>query len=179
MSKLLKNVIVGIASGAAVAYFLTSEKGKELQQKAKKAYDAYKEDPTKYNQKAKDKATEYTDLAVDTFNDYKQKLESGELTTEDILGAVKEKGQAVAEYTGEKVSEVASKVSKAVEETEAAHHDKTGAEVDDIIINYAPKSQEDTDAETSSDDESVKVKVDPEEEAKADSSAEADEDKAN
>ena len=47
MSKLLKNVIVGIASGAAVAYFLTSEKGKELQQKAKKAYDAYKEDPTK------------------------------------------------------------------------------------------------------------------------------------
>ena len=52
MSKLLKNVIVGIASGTAVAYFLTSEKGKELQQKAKKAYDAYKEDPTKYNQKA-------------------------------------------------------------------------------------------------------------------------------
>ena len=32
-----------------------------------------------------DKATEYTDLAVDTFNDYKEKFESGELTTDEFL----------------------------------------------------------------------------------------------
>ena len=31
MSKLLRNVIIGVASGAAAAYFLSTEKGKELQ----------------------------------------------------------------------------------------------------------------------------------------------------
>ena len=72
MSKLLRNVIIGVASGAAAAYFLSTEKGKELQKKASKAYQAYKENPSEYHQKAKDKATEYTDLAVDTFNDYKK-----------------------------------------------------------------------------------------------------------
>ena len=72
MSKLLRNVIIGVASGAAAAYFLSTEKGKELQKKASKAYQAYKENPSEYHQKAKDKATEYTDLAVDTFNDYKE-----------------------------------------------------------------------------------------------------------
>lgn len=33
MSKLLKNVIIGVASGAAAAYFLSTEKGKEFQRK--------------------------------------------------------------------------------------------------------------------------------------------------
>lgn len=33
MSKLLRNVIIGVASGAAAAYFLSTEKGKELQKK--------------------------------------------------------------------------------------------------------------------------------------------------
>ena len=93
MSKLLKNVIIGVASGAAAAYFLSTEKGKEFQKKAAKAYEAYKENPAEYHQKAKDKATEYTDLAVDTFNDYRQKFESGELTTDEFLDTVKEKGK--------------------------------------------------------------------------------------
>ncbi|MFU1806113.1 YtxH domain-containing protein, partial [Enterococcus faecium] len=41
MSKLLKNVIIGVASGAAAAYFLSTEKGKKFQKKAAKAYEAY------------------------------------------------------------------------------------------------------------------------------------------
>ena len=98
MSKLLKNVIIGVASGAAAAYFLSTEKGKEFQKKAAKAYEAYKENPAEYHQKAKDKATEYTDLAVDTFNDYRQKFESGELTTDEFLDTVKEKGKAAADF---------------------------------------------------------------------------------
>lgn len=102
MSKLLRNVIIGVASGAAAAYFISTEKGKELQKKASKAYQAYKENPSEYRQKAKDKATEYTDLAVDTFNDYKEKFESGELTTDEFLEVVKEKGQAAADYATEK-----------------------------------------------------------------------------
>ena len=140
MSKLLRNVIIGVASGAAAAYFLSTEKGKELQKKATKAYQAYKENPSEYHQKAKDKATEYTDLAVDTFNDYKEKFESGELTTDELLEVVKEKGQAAADFASEKVSEFTSKVSEAVDEADDVK-EETKAEVDDIIIDYTPKDE--------------------------------------
>ena len=135
MSKLLKNVIIGVASGAAAAYFLSTEKGKKFQKKAAKTYEAYKENPAEYHQKAKDKATEYTDLAVDTFNDYRQKFESGELTTDEFLDTVKEKGKAAADFASEKVSEFTSKVSEAVNEAEEAK-EESKAEVDDIIIDY-------------------------------------------
>lgn len=135
MSKLLKNVIIGVASGAAAAYFLSTEKGKKFQKKAAKAYEAYKENSAEYHQKAKDKATEYTDLAVDTFNDYRQKFESGELTTDEFLDTVKEKGKAAADFASEKVSEFTSKVSEAVNEAEEAK-EETKVEVDDIIIDY-------------------------------------------
>ena len=135
MSKLLKNVIIGVASGAAAAYFLSTEKGKKFQKKAAKAYEAYKENPAEYHQKAKDKATEYTALAVDTFNDYRQKFESGELTTDEFLDTVKEKGKAAADFASEKVSEFTSKVSEAVNEAEEAK-EESKAEVDDIIIDY-------------------------------------------
>ncbi len=140
MSKLLRNVIIGVASGAAAAYFLSTEKGKELQKKATKAYQAYKENPSEYHQKAKDKATEYTDLAVDTFNDYKEKFESGELTTDEFFEVVKEKGQAAADFASEKVSEFTSKVSEAVDEADDVK-EETKAEVDDIIIDYTPKDE--------------------------------------
>ncbi|KEY47540.1 gas vesicle protein [Streptococcus equinus] len=140
MSKLLRNVIIGVASGAAAAYFLSTEKGKELQKKATKAYQAYKENPSEYHQKAKDKATEYTDLAVDTFNDYKEKFESGELTTDEFLEVVKEKGQAAADFASEKVSEFTSKVSEVVDEADDVK-EETKAEVDDIIIDYTPKDE--------------------------------------
>lgn len=144
MSKLLRNVIIGVASGAAAAYFLSTEKGKELQKKATNAYQAYKENPSEYHQKAKDKATEYTDLAVDTFNDYKEKFESGELTTDEFLEVVKEKGQAAADFASEKVSEFTSKVSEAVDEAVDEADDvkeETKAEVADIIIDYTPKDE--------------------------------------
>ncbi|MCR5492511.1 MAG: YtxH domain-containing protein [Streptococcus sp.] len=156
MSKLLRNVIIGVASGAAAAYFLSTEKGKELQKKATKAYQAYKENPSEYHQKAKDKATEYTDLAVDTFNDYKEKFESGELTADEFLEVVKEKGQAAADFASEKVSEFTSKVSEAVDEANDVK-EETKAEVDDIIIDYTSKDEtpasEDEKTETTEDKE--------------------------
>ena len=156
MSKLLRNVIIGVASGAAAAYFLSTEKGKELQKKATKAYQTYKENPSEYHQKAKDKATEYTDLAVDTFNDYKEKFKSGELTTDEFLEVVKEKGQAAADFASEKVSEFTSKVSEAVDEADDVK-EETKAEVDNIIIDYTPKDEtpasENEKTETTEDEE--------------------------
>lgn len=145
MSKLLKNVIISVASGAAAAYFLSTEKGKKLQKKAAQAYEDYRENPAEYHQKAKDKATEYTDLAVDTFNDYRQKFESGELTADEFLETVKEKGKAAAGFASEKVSELTAKVSDTVKETENLK-EETKADVDDIIIDY-PQNEEDSTSE--------------------------------
>lgn len=143
MSKFLKTLIIGAASGAAAAYFLSTEKGKEFQKKAERAYEAYKENPEDYHQKAKEKATEYTNLAVDTFNDYKHKFETGEMTTDEFLHVIKEKGQAAAEYASEKVSEVASKVSEVVEDVHEKKENPTKAEVDDIVIDYSEDKEVD------------------------------------
>ena len=58
----------------AAAYFISTEKGKNYRKKQVKHIKLTKKNPSEYRQKAKDKATEYTDLAVDTFNDYKENL---------------------------------------------------------------------------------------------------------
>lgn len=95
-------------------------------------------------------------MAVDTFNDYKEKFESGELTTDEFLEVVKEKGQAAADFASEKVSEFTSKVSEAVDEADDVK-EETKAEVDDIIIDYTPKDEtpasEDEKTETTEDKE--------------------------
>ena len=64
-----------------------------------------------------------------------KKFESGELTTDEFLDTVKEKGKAAADFASEKVSGFTSKVSEAVNEAEEIK-EETKAEVDDIIIDY-------------------------------------------
>ncbi|AEF24831.1 exported protein [Streptococcus parauberis KCTC 11537] len=91
MSNLLKSLVIGTATGLATAYFLSTEKGKEIKSRAEQAYDAYKENPEEYHQMAKEKGTEYTNLAKETFNDYKHKFETGEITPEQVMEAVKQK----------------------------------------------------------------------------------------
>ena len=135
MSKWMSTIIVGIASGAAAAYFLSSEKGKEVKDRAAKAYKAYREHPEEYHQKAKDKAHEYSSLAVDTFNDYKEKFESGELTKEDVVSAVKEKGDEVVSKAGDVINHVKAKFNDVAEaDKDVVDPDDVKAEVDDIII---------------------------------------------
>lgn len=91
MGKLLKSLVIGTATGLATAYFLSSEKGKEIKARAEKAFEAYKENPEEYHQMAKDKGQEYSHLAKETFYDYKQKFENGDITPEQVFETVKEK----------------------------------------------------------------------------------------
>ncbi|AND78993.1 YtxH domain-containing protein [Streptococcus pantholopis] len=142
MDKFLKTVIIGAASGAAAAYFLSTEKGKEFKAKLTKAYQAYKQEPEHYQQTAKEKAAEYSQLAVDTFNDYKEKWQTGELTKDDLLSAAKEKAGQAAQFANEKVNEVKKKYY-ADDPSDAAAEDVT-AEVDDIIIDY-PETDDEAD----------------------------------
>lgn len=138
MSKFLKTLIVGAASGAATAYFLTTQKGKEVKVKAENFYKAYKANPEEYQQVAKEKVAEYKDLATTTFNDYKGKYESGELTLDSVLETVKTKGQEVADLASQKVGQVKDDFQK--EETEIK--DVTDSHIDDIVINYQEESEE-------------------------------------
>lgn len=152
MNKFFKTVIVGAVSGFAAAYFLSTEKGKEIKERATKAYEAYKENPDEYHQKAKEKTAEYTNLATDTFNDYKERFESGELTVDDVLATVKTKGEDALSFIAEKVSEITENQKPNDDVTVDADFDiKEDNTEEDIIIDYP--SSESKDTETDSSDE--------------------------
>lgn len=132
MGKFLKTLVSSAAVGAAVGYFLTTKKGKELKDKALDFANDYKENPEAYNQAAKEKASQYKDVAVNTFNDYKEKFETGELTKEDVLDVAKDKAVQATEFANDQVVAFRDKIAKA----KADSATETRAEVDDIVIDY-------------------------------------------
>ncbi|EFQ56500.1 YtxH domain-containing protein [Streptococcus downei] len=138
MGKFLKTLVSSAAVGAAVGYFLTTKKGKELKDKALDFANDYKENPEAYNQAAKEKASQYKDVAVNTFNDYKEKFETGELTKEDVLDVAKEKAVQATEFANDQVVAFRDKIAKA----KAASATETRAEVDDIVIDYPDQTTE-------------------------------------
>lgn len=141
MGKFLKTVILGGLSGAAAAYFLTSKKGKELQGKVSDFVTDYQENPADYNQLIKDKTLDYKEKAVANFNHYKEQWESGELTKEDVLEAVKDRaGQLVTT-----VNEVKGQAKETLEQADqAVELPEVGGIVDDIVIDYVEDLDETT-----------------------------------
>lgn len=141
MGKFLKTVILGAASGAAAAYFLGTEKGKEVVAKAKDRFEDYKEHPDAYHDLAKEKVTEYTNLATDTFSEYKEKWQSGEFNAENLSQAFKE--------TVEQVKEKVNDVSQTVKDKESEIIvDIPEEEVvkEDIIIDMTAENEEVTES---------------------------------
>ncbi len=138
MGKFLKTLVSSAAVGAAVGYFLTTKKGKELKDKALDFANDYKENPEAYNQAAKEKASQYKDVAVNTFNDYKEKFETGELTKEDVLDVAKEKAVQATEFANDQVVAFRDKIARA----KADSATETRAEVDDIVIDYPDQTTE-------------------------------------
>lgn len=143
MSKFFKTLVVGAASGAAAAYFLSTEKGKALKNRAEKAYQAYKENPDDYHQLAKEKGSEYSHLARDTFYDVKDKLATGEVTKEEILELLKDKTTAFVQKTKETLAEVEAKENQ----------DDVIIDLneDDIVIDYTEQDEHLSTADTSQD----------------------------
>ncbi len=138
MGKFLKTLVSSAAVGAAVGYFLSTKKGKELKDKALDFANDYKENPEAYNQAAKEKASQYKDVAVNTFNDYKEKFETGELTKEDVLDVAKGKAVQATEFANDQVVAFRDKIAKA----KADSATETRAEVDDIVIDYPDQTTE-------------------------------------
>ena len=123
MSKFLNTLIIGAASGAAAAYFFTTEKGKAVKTRIDEEIASFKEDPKAYQNQVVEKASDYKDLAVDTFQDYKTKFENGDITADDLTKTVQEK---TAQVTPEQA------------DVEA----ETKAIVDDIVIDIKDISEE-------------------------------------
>ena len=55
------------------------EKGKAVKSRSDEEIASFKEDPKAYQNQVVEKASDYKDLAVDTFQDYKTKFENGEI----------------------------------------------------------------------------------------------------
>ena len=140
MSKFLNTLIIGAASGAAAAYFFTTEKGKAVKSRIDEEIASFKEDPKAYQNQVVE-ASDYKDLAVDTFQDYKTKFENGEITADDLTKTVQEKTAQVADFAKESFELIKEKTAQVTPE-QADVEAETKAIVDDIVIDIKDISEE-------------------------------------
>lgn len=145
MGKFLNMVIIGAVSGAAAAYLLSTDKGKQIKQKVSETFTAYKENPEEYHHYAAQKANEYKSAAVNTVKEYKEKIETGELTKDDVVSVVKEKASQVGDFANQTLSEVKDRLSQTAEKSEETA-EAVKAEVDDIVIDYQEEAADDKEA---------------------------------
>lgn len=140
MSKFLNTLIIGAASGAVAAYFFTTEKGKAVKARIDEEIASFKEDPKAYQKQVVEKANDYKDLAVDTFQDYKTKFENADITADDLTKAVQEKTAQVAEFAKDSFELIKEKTVQMTPE-QAEMEAKTQAMVDDIVIDIKDISE--------------------------------------
>ena len=141
MSKFLNTLIIGAASGAAAAYFFTTEKGKAVKARIDEEIASFKEDPKAYQNQVVEKVSDYKELAVDTFQDYKTKFENGDITATDLTKAVQEKTAQVADFAKESFELIKEKTAQVTPE-QANVKAETKAIVDDIFIDIKDISEE-------------------------------------
>lgn len=132
--KFFKTLLLGFVTGAAATYFLGTEEGRKTKDKALRTLDDYKAYPDSYHQLAKEKASDYKNLAETTLKGYKAKFESGDLTGDDILTSVKDKVKEVADLASASFTEVVDNVTDLSESQDLT---ATKAEVGDIVIDYS------------------------------------------
>ena len=102
---------------------------------------SFKEDPKAYQNQVVEKASDYKDLAVDTFQDYKTKFENGDITADDLTKAVQEKTAQVADFAKESFELIKEKTAQVTPE-QADVEAETKAIVDDIVIDIKDISEE-------------------------------------
>ena len=74
----LSSILLGTVSGAALALFLTSDKGKQVCSQAQDFLDDLREDPEYAKEQVCEKLTEVKDQATDFVLKTKEQVESGE-----------------------------------------------------------------------------------------------------
>lgn len=85
----LSSILLGTVSGAALALFLISDKGKQVCSQAQDFLDDLREDPEYAKEQVCEKLTEVKEQATDFVLKTKEQVESGEITVDSILAQAK------------------------------------------------------------------------------------------
>ena len=141
------SILLGTISGAAVAVFLTSKKGKEVTAKVSDFMNDVKENPDDFKDQVVQKANHFSNQAAEAVNQAKEKVESGEITGETILDSVKEATKQVVDFSQEKMQEWKEKMTpegispEDFKKTEQEPVDKETTS-EDIVIDLTEENQE-------------------------------------
>ena len=85
----LSSILLGTVSGAALALFLTSDKGRQVCSQAQDFLDDLREDPEYAKEQVCEKLTEVKEQATDFVLKTKGQVESGEITVDSVLAQAK------------------------------------------------------------------------------------------
>ena len=85
----LSSIFLGTVSGAALAMFLTSDKGKKVRSQAQDFLDDLREDPEYAKEQVCEKLTQVKEQATDFVLKTKEQVEAGEITVDSVLNQAK------------------------------------------------------------------------------------------
>lgn len=85
----LSSILLGTVSGATLALFLTSDKGKQVCRQAQDFLDDLREDPEYAREQVCEKLTEVREQATDFVLKTKEQVETGEITFDSVLEQAK------------------------------------------------------------------------------------------
>lgn len=85
----LSSIFLGTVSGAALALFLTSDKGKKVRSQAQDFLDDLREDPEYAKEQVCEKLTQVKEQATDFVLKTKEQVEAGEITVDSLVNQAK------------------------------------------------------------------------------------------
>lgn len=138
-SSVITSILLGMAGGAAAAAFLASKTGQAVKEKVVNFANDYKENHEEINAELVNKAQDLGKQATDRFTEVKTQLETGELTVEDLVKSGKEKSVETFEQIKEKIAEQNLSTADILEAikaktTKAPTVDVTEEDVEEAVI---------------------------------------------
>ncbi|HEM2548317.1 TPA: YtxH domain-containing protein [Streptococcus suis] len=138
-SSVLTSLLLGVAGGAAAAAFLATKTGKAVKERVVNFANDYKENHVEINADLVNKAQDLGKQATDRFAEVKTQLETGELTVEDLVKSGKEKSVETFEQIKEKIAEQNLSTADILEAikaktTKAPTVDVTEEDVEEAVI---------------------------------------------
>jgi len=135
----LSSLLIGTITGASVAYFLTTEKGKELTGKVKGFVKEYQENPQEVHDSVKQSAIELSKQASDAIQQTKEKVESGEINKDTVIETVKDKTQDVVEFSQDAIQTIKDKIQQKTGSQVAPLLSKSELESEEIVLDLEDK----------------------------------------
>lgn len=106
------SIVLGAASGAVAAIFLSSEKGKEVRARVSNFIKEVQENPDEFKEQVCHSATGLKNQTVDTVTQVRDKVNNGEITKESVLTSVKETTKEMLDYSQDKFQALKEKIQE-------------------------------------------------------------------